>query len=68
MLRLLVLVLVMANVAYFAWSRGHLSGLVSVAPDQREPQRLAQQVRPEVVRLLPPGSAATPADTPASSQ
>lgn len=56
MLRLLVLVLLVANLAYFAWSRGHLAGIVPVAADQREPQRLQQQVRPDAIRILPPGT------------
>lgn len=53
MLRLIVLVLLLANAAYFAWSQGLLAP-VGVAPAaQSEPQRVAQQIRPEAVRVLP---------------
>ena len=52
MLRLLVLLLVLANAAYFAWSR-NLFAPVGLAPvQQSEPQRVAQQIRPEAVRVL----------------
>lgn len=53
MLRLLVLLLVLANAAYFAWSR-HALAAIGVAPAaQAEPQRLSQQVRPDAIRVLP---------------
>ena len=53
MLRWGVLALLLANVLFWAWSRGWLG----VAPGpQREPWRLEQQVRPDSVRLLPPDS------------
>lgn len=53
MLRLLVLLLLLANAAYFAWAQG-LLGPVGLAPvQQSEPQRLAQQFRPEAIRILP---------------
>ncbi|MEJ6021446.1 SPOR domain-containing protein [Ramlibacter sp. PS4R-6] len=53
MLRLLVLLLVLANAAYYAWSR-QLLAPVGLAPTQQaEPQRVGQQVKPEAVRLLP---------------
>lgn len=66
MLRLLVLVLLVANLAYFAWSRGHLAGIVPVAADQREPQRLQQQVRPDAIRILPPGARPAAEPSPAA--
>lgn len=53
MLRLLVLLLVLANAAYFAWARDLLAPIGLVPLQQSEPQRVAQQVRPEAVRLLP---------------
>lgn len=52
MLRLVVLVLLLANAAYFAWSQ-HLLAPWGIAPAQQsEPQRLAQQVRPQALRIL----------------
>ena len=54
MLRLAVLVLLLANLLFFAWSRGWLEGLVPVSPQgDREPERAGRQVRPELVRVLP---------------
>ena len=52
MLRSLVLLLVLLNGAYFAWSQGYLLGY-GVGPRERsEPQRLDQQIRPEAIALL----------------
>jgi hypothetical protein len=52
MLRLLVLVLLLANAAYYAWSQNLLDA-IGVAPvQQSEPQRVAQQVKPEAVRIV----------------
>jgi hypothetical protein len=63
MLRLLVLLLVLANAGYFAWSQGFLRdwGLAPVSTS--EPQRLQQQIKPDAVRILPASEArrATPA-------
>ena len=63
MLRLFVLVLLLANLGYYAWTTGHLSGLVSVSPTQREPERLERQVRPEILQVTG-GSPAAPAPAP----
>ena len=53
MLRTLVVALLLANVAFFAWTQGWLDAMVgATAHAEREPQRLGQQVRPEAVRLL----------------
>lgn len=55
MLRALVLLLALANAGFFAWSRGWLDGVAGVRmAGEREPERLARQVHPESVRLLPP--------------
>lgn len=54
MLRIVVLVLVLLNSAYFAWSQGWLLGLGYGPSQQREPQRMGQQIRPEALRLLAP--------------
>jgi hypothetical protein len=52
MLRLLVLLLVLANVGYFAWTQGVLEPIGMTPAVQTEPQRLATQIRPEAIQLL----------------
>lgn len=52
MLRYLVLVLLLLNGAYFAWAQGLLQSVGLAPASQAEPQRLAQQVKPETLRLL----------------
>ncbi|HEX2546538.1 MAG TPA: SPOR domain-containing protein [Ramlibacter sp.] len=54
MLRLIVLLLLLANGAFYAWSHGLLLAWGLGPTQQAEPQRLEQQVRPEAVRLLRP--------------
>ena len=52
MLRLAVLLLLLANAGYYAWSHGLLQGL-GLAPDtSSEPQRMQQQINPQNLRLL----------------
>ena len=52
MLRFFVLTLLLLNGLYFAWSHGLLQAY-GFAPDQQaEPQRLAQQIKPEALQLL----------------
>jgi hypothetical protein len=53
MLRLLVLLLLLANGGYYAWSQGYLLPWGAGPVQQSEPQRLQQQVRPDTVRVLP---------------
>jgi hypothetical protein len=53
MLRLTVLLLLLANAGYYAWSHGYLLPWGLGPTQQSEPQRLAQQIRPEAVRVLP---------------
>jgi hypothetical protein len=53
MLRLLVLALLLANAAYFAYSRGLLAPVGLAPAQQNEPQRVAQQIKPEAVRVIP---------------
>ena len=55
MLRALVVLLLLANMAFFAWARGWLGAPPHHA--EREPERLAAQVRPEALSVVPPGSA-----------
>lgn len=65
-LRLLLLLLVLANVLYFAWSQGLLRDYGWAPHSDAEPQRLARQIRPEAVRVLA-ASAAQPPTGAASS-
>ena len=65
MLKWAVWLLVLGNAGYFAWSQGYLDTLGLKPAEQREPQRMAQQVRPEVLRLLNGPRAETPPATPA---
>ena len=55
MLRALVVLLLLANGLYFAWASGWLGAPPRHA--EREPQRLAAQVSPEAVTVVPPKSA-----------
>ncbi len=56
-LRLLLAALVVANIGYWLWSRG-----ASTESADREPQRLTQQIRPELLELRrTPSAAASPA-------
>ncbi|PKO40098.1 MAG: hypothetical protein CVU30_17590 [Betaproteobacteria bacterium HGW-Betaproteobacteria-3] len=69
MLRALILVLVLANTAYFAWSQGLLRAWGLAPAPQSEPQRVAQQIQPESLRLVaaasaPRGTVPTPAPAP----
>jgi hypothetical protein len=53
LLRTLVLLLVLANLAFLAWTQGLLSPLARPPmTSEREPERLTQQVRPEAVKVL----------------
>ena len=53
MLRAVVLLLILANGVYYAWSQGLLLSWGWAPTQQEEPYRLAQQIRPEAVRVLP---------------
>ena len=61
MLRAMVLVLLLANAGFWAWRHGWLVPLHSVIgarPEgEREPGRMARQVRPERIELLTPEAA-----------
>lgn len=52
MLRLIVLVLLLVNAGYFAWSHGMLADLGAAPAQQSEPQRVSQQIHPGAVRVL----------------
>jgi hypothetical protein len=70
MLRTLVAALLVANGLFFLWTQGWLDGIVGVrARGDREPERLAAQVRPESVVILsrPPAPAAAARSAAAAS-
>jgi hypothetical protein len=52
LLRAFVALALLANVAYAAWNAGALSWLGLAPRSERDPARLEQQVRPDVVRVL----------------
>jgi hypothetical protein len=57
MLRLLVLLLALANAGYYAWSQGVLRDWGLAPASSAEPQRLQQQIKPDAVRILPASEA-----------
>jgi hypothetical protein len=64
-LRAFVAALLVANLAFFAWSQGWLDAIVGVRSiGDREPERLLRQVHPELVRVLSAGDAASAAAAP----
>ncbi|MGA0572075.1 SPOR domain-containing protein [Variovorax sp. VNK109] len=52
MLRLLFLLLLLANGVYYAWTQGFLREMGMMPVRQTEPERMAAQVRPEAVRVI----------------
>ena len=54
MLRLLALLLILANAGYYAFSQGLLAVYGLAPATQTEPQRMAQQIKPEALRILDP--------------
>ncbi len=68
MLRIAFLVLLLANAGYYAWSGGMLRGWGAGPEETAEPQRLAQQIHPEILQLhVPPRPAASAATAAASA-
>ena len=65
MLRLLVLALLLANAGYFAWTQGLLADYGYAPAAQAEPQRLAQQIKPQAMQLLTAADARQLENTPA---
>ncbi|MDH4417274.1 MAG: SPOR domain-containing protein [Acidovorax sp.] len=64
MLRLAVIVLLLANAGYFAWSQGHLRPWGWAPQEQAEPQRMNQQIRPETLQILKVNASKTSSSTP----
>ena len=70
LLRTLLLLLLAANAGFYAWREGWLEPITVAVGlpgpnDGREPQRLAQQVRPETIKLLAARAAASVPAAPA---
>ncbi len=51
MLRFVVLILLLANGGYYAWSQGHLRDWGFAPVQEGEPQRMNQQLRPETLQI-----------------
>ena len=68
MLRLIVLILLLANGAYFAWAQGYLADWGAAPAQQSEPQRIAQQIRPEALKVLPADEARKVESAPAATR
>jgi hypothetical protein len=69
MLRFLVIALLAANLAFYGWTQGWLSGVLGLPPEgDREPQRLGTQIDPTALQIRPAVLAqASPAETAASA-
>ena len=57
MLRALVMLLLLANVLFFAWAQDWLAPLWPARAEQREPERLAAQHHAELITVLTPNAA-----------
>ena len=57
MLRIVFLLLVLANAGYYLWSHGHLAGMGLAPVVQSEPQRLQEQIKPEALTIDKPAQA-----------
>lgn len=71
MLRLVIILLVLANAGYFAWTQGYMAPLGLAPVQHAEPDRLQAQIKPGSLRLLngPKGTAvAEPVAEPAVVQ
>ena len=67
MLRFTVLMLALANAGYYAWSHGLLPLGQSTSSAEAEPQRLAQQLHPDALRIVPKAGSGAPAPEEAPS-
>lgn len=68
MLRVFVLLLVAANLGFWAWRNGWLDAAVGLpAHGDRDPARMARQLRPEVVQLARADASGARAPTPAAA-
>jgi len=63
-IRLFFFLLVFANLLFFAWAQGYFGA----SDDGHEPQRLAQQLHAEKLRIVREGQPPTPTPTPAAKK
>lgn len=64
----LALLLLVANLGFFAWNQGWLDSLAGLrAEPDREPERAARQFQPHLLRVIPTGAAASAASASASA-
>lgn len=67
MLRSLVLILLLVNAGFYAWSQGWLNSVVGTQPDaQHEPHRLQRQIHADQIVVLAPQAPAAPSSAPAA--
>jgi hypothetical protein len=64
MLRAVAILLLLANLGYFAWTQGSLAGLGLAPNDERETERLSTQIQPDTLRLIPAERADSKGPTP----
>ncbi len=64
----LVLLLLVVNLGFFAWSQGWLDAWTGLrAQPEREPERVARQFQPHLLRVVPTGAASAPAASSAAT-
>lgn len=64
MLRFVAILLLLANIGYYAWTQGHLAEWGLAPESQSEPQRLQQQIQPQALRIVGEKPVAAPAAPP----
>lgn len=58
MLRITLVILLLANLLYAAWAAGGLRNFGLLPPQVSEPERIAAQIAPQSLRVLPSADAA----------
>lgn len=58
MLRITLVILLLANLLYAAWAAGGLRNFGLLPPQVSEPERIAAQIAPQSLRVLPPADVA----------